>query len=135
MPAYTRNRGFTPAPPWKRPDWWKAGRNWRTIPLDRSLARAVAALVAFQGRGQAMAIPPSEPGQGWTVLVDEWRPAGEDTGQLVVLTSLGDAAPYLRGASALGQGRRRPFDDGAMADAWGCLERATRPIGKGRRRK
>jgi hypothetical protein len=135
MPALGPGPGATAG---ERVAWWaahyktqkRAGSDWRRTRLDRALARAIGALIAFYGRGQAMAVPPSRDVPGWRVLVDPRVRPGEDTGQLVVLATLGDAVPFLRDLP--NRTRTRPahaaLDRAALADAWGALEGSTRPV-------
>jgi hypothetical protein len=124
----------------ERAEWWyqhdraqqRAQRDWRRIRLDQQLARAVKVMVVFSGRARAQdvdLIPPSEPGDtGWTVVVSV-RPAAGGPDLLIALTTLGDAAPFLRGVATKRGPKPVGLDPAAMADTWGALERSTRPVG------
>jgi len=115
---------------WKPPGAWAHRPDWHLRRLDYATATAVKAMIVFYGRGTLDGItltPPSEPGQGWTVVVPVVLPGG-DVELLLPLTTRGDAAPFIRGVPTLTRKHAMTLGRAAMADAWGALERSTNPV-------
>jgi hypothetical protein len=88
---------------------------WREQALPRATADAVAALLTRSGLGRCAVFPGTK---GWDVLVELGPVPGE--GELVVLATLGDAAPLLgRAFRTLIQRHGRDTDEppGSRAEA------------------
>jgi hypothetical protein len=112
--------------------WWKPLRDWRTDPLPYASATAIKAVIVFYGRAPADDIellPPSEPGQGWTVQVPVRLLRG-DAEILLPLRSLGDAAPFIRGRVDVTPLQATRLSPAGMADIRGALEYSTPSVGK-----
>ena len=98
---------------------------WREQPLPRATAQALAALIDRAGLGRCAVIPGTK-AHSWDVLVELGPIRGH--GELVLLATLGDAAPLLGRAFRLSiQRHGRDTDDApSSSEAEGRAERQIR---------